>query len=174
MSVVDPIPDERGWVFHERSPLTRGRSVSTRPTGAAPWCPRGDVESQPLDTIKLGEIAIEGTKWQVTGFPCDLQDQAVRKTQRRPSSEAFDSGRHCVGILKRHMLVIEEHLDGRCDLLRIAIVDRGQDPSGFGEYEMRCPGATRHERLSRCNLLGVIPRDQPDQDVRINGSHAAS
>jgi len=130
--------------------------------------------SQPLDTIKLAEIAVEGTEGQVTGFPSDLQDQAVRKAQCRPCSKAFDGHGYRFRILKRQMLVIEEHLDGGCDLRRTTIVDRGQDPRRFGEHEMRNPGPACDESLSRCHLLGVVPCDKPDQNVRVNRSHDAS
>ena len=72
------------------------------------------------------------------------------------------------------MLVVEEHLDSGGDLLRTTIVDRGQDPRRFGEDKMGDPGPACHEGLGHRNLLCVIPRDQPDQDVCVNGSHGAS
>ena len=72
------------------------------------------------------------------------------------------------------MLVVEEHLDSGGDVLRTTIVDRGQDPRRFGEDEMRHPGPACHEGLGHRHLLRVVPRDQPDQNVRVNGSHGAS
>jgi hypothetical protein len=60
------------------------------------------------------------------------------------------------------MLVIEEHLDGCCDFLRTTIVDRSEDPSRFGEDEMRYPGPARHEVFGHRDLLCVVPRDQSD------------
>ena len=39
---------------------------------------------------------------------------------------------------------------------------------------MRHPRPARHEGLGHRNLLRVIPRDEPDQDVGVNGSHGAS
>ena len=35
------------------------------------------AESQPLDTIEFAEIAVESAEGQVTGFPSNLQDQAI-------------------------------------------------------------------------------------------------
>ena len=72
------------------------------------------------------------------------------------------------------MLVVEEHLDGGGDVHRATAVHRCQDPRRFGEDEMRYPGPACHEGLGHRNLLGVIPRDQPDQDVGVNGAHGAS
>ena len=72
------------------------------------------------------------------------------------------------------MLVVEEHLDSCSDFLRTTIVDRGQDPRRFGEDEMWYPGPAYHEGLGHCHLLRVIPRDEPDQNVRVNGSHGAA
>jgi hypothetical protein len=72
------------------------------------------------------------------------------------------------------MLVIEEHLDSRCNFFRTTIVDRGKNPRGFGEHEMRNPSSTCDECLGCGNLLGVIPRDKPDENVRVNGPHSAS
>ena len=72
------------------------------------------------------------------------------------------------------MLVVEEHLHGSGDFLRAAVVDRGQNPRRFSQDEMRYPGPSCNEDFSRGNLLGVIPRDQPNQYLRVNGSHDAS
>ena len=110
----------------------------------------------------------------MTGFPSNLQNQAVQKAQCGPSAKAGHSSSHGFRILKRQMLVIEEHLDGRGDFLWTTIVDRGQDPRRFGEDEMPYPGPACHEGLGHRHLLRVIPRDQPDQNVRVNGSHGAS
>ena len=71
------------------------------------------------------------------------------------------------------MLMVEEHLDACGYFLRSTIVDRGQDPRCFREREMWYPGPGCHESLGHRNLLGVIPRDKPDQHVRVNGSHGA-
>src|SRR2546425_8218584 len=74
----------------------------------------------------------------------------------------------------RQMLVVEEHLDGGCNLLRTPIVNGGQDPCRFGEDQMRYPGAACHEGLGHRHLFCVVSRDQPDQNVGVNGPHAAS
>ena len=72
------------------------------------------------------------------------------------------------------MLVVEEHLDRCRDCLRTTVVDGGQDPRRFGENEMWHPGPACHECLGYCHLLRVIPRDEANQNVRVNGSHGAS
>ena len=72
------------------------------------------------------------------------------------------------------MLVVEEHLHGSGDFLWTAVVDGGQNPRRFGQDKMRHPSPSRNEDLRRGNLPGVIPRDQPNQYVRVNGSHDAS
>src|SRR5258706_5163791 len=90
------------------------------------------TESQLLDTSEFAEITIESAERQVTGFPSHFQNQTVREAHRRPSTKAGHSSSHGFRILKRQMLVVEEHLDSVGDLLRTTIVDRGQDPRSFG------------------------------------------
>ena len=129
------------------------------------------VASQPFDIVELCEIPVEGAEGHVTSFPRDLQDQAVRKPQRRPRAKAFDSGGYHLRILKCQMLVVEEHFDGGRNFARATLVDRSQDPRGFGKDEMGNPSSARDKILGRCDLLDVVARDEPDQHVGVNGSH---
>jgi len=66
----------------------------------------------------------------VTSFANDLQDQTVREAQRWPIPKAVDRSGDCIRILKRQLLVVQEHLDGGGNVARIALVDRRQDPRG--------------------------------------------
>ena len=72
------------------------------------------------------------------------------------------------------MLMVEEHVDRRGDVTRVAPVHRRQNPGGFGEHEMRHPGSAFDKALSSCDLLGVVSRHKTNQHVRVNGAHGAS
>lgn len=119
-------------------------------------------------------MSVERPERHVPGFSGDFEYQTVGEAKAGPLSKAFDGGGNCVRILDCQVLVVEEHLDGRCDLLRTAIVDRREDPRGFGEHEVRDPGSSLDERLRRRHLPGLVSRDEPDEDVRVNGSHGVS
>ena len=132
------------------------------------------IASQLVGTIELPEISVESTKGAVAGFLSDLQNQAVRETYRWPTPKTVDGRRDRVRILQRKVLVIQQHVNRCCDGGRTAIVDGCQDPRCLGEGQMRDPRPIGDERLGGCNLLRVIPSDQPDEHVRVNGSHGAS
>ncbi len=82
----------------------------------------GFAESQPLDTSEFAEMTLEGAERQVTGFPSHFQNQTVREARRRPLTEAGHSSSYGFRILKRQMLVVEEHLDIVGDLLRTTAI----------------------------------------------------
>jgi hypothetical protein len=86
----------------------------------------------------------------------------------------FNRRRDCIRVLQCQMLVIQKHVDRCGDLTRATLVDRRQNPRGFGKHEMRNPGPRFHEVLSRRDLLGVVARDETNQNVRVNGPHGAS
>jgi hypothetical protein len=119
-------------------------------------------------------MAIERAEGQMTSLSCDLEDQTVRKTERRTLSKTFDRSGDSVRILKGQLLMIEQHLDRGGDRLRAAIVNGCQDPGGFSENEMGHPRTPRDKGLGSRDLSGIIARHEPDEDVRVNGSHVAS
>ena len=79
-----------------------------------------------------------------------------------------------IRVLQGQVLMVEEHVNRGGDFARVALEHRRQNPRGFGEHEMRHPGPAFDKSLSRCDLLGVVSRDQTNQYVRVNGVHGAS
>ena len=107
----------------------------------------------------------------VAGLAGDLHDEAVRKSCRRPPSEAPERCLDDISILQDQPIVIEQHADGGGDPIRTRTVDGGKHPDGFDEHWMRNPCAGSHEGLGRFDLARIITNEQPDQDARINGAH---
>ena len=79
---------------------------------------------------------------------------------------------HDVGVLESQLSVVQEHVDGGCDLFARQFVDGIEDPNGFGQNEMRNPGALGHEFFSGADLRSIVAGNDADQDVGINGLHA--
>ncbi len=70
----------------------------------------------------IAEGAVERPQ-QVTRLSGNFEHEAIREAWRSRFSEAFYCRNDNLRILKREMLVIEEHLDGGRDVRRPAIVD---------------------------------------------------
>ena len=56
-------------------------------------------------------------------FTGNLEYQTVRKAKRRTLPEVPERRAHEVGILQRQVFVIEQHVDGGCDLPGGAFMD---------------------------------------------------
>ena len=82
-----PLTLSRG--YRERLQERVGRGIQTDLARAA-------LESEPLSASELAEVPIEGTQRQVTCLPGNLQDQAIRESQRRPLAKTGRRTRHCI------------------------------------------------------------------------------
>jgi hypothetical protein len=69
--------------------------------------------------------------------------------------------------------MVEKHLDGRRAVFWSAIVDRGQDPGCFRQHHVGNPRSSCDERFGRRDLLGIVACEESDEDVGVNGAHAA-
>jgi hypothetical protein len=85
-----------------------------------------------LSSIELAELAVEGAKREMTGFASHLDHQTVREAQPRLLSILYEGSGDCVRVLKRQILVIEEHLDCGRDVGLTSLVHGGEDPRGLG------------------------------------------
>ena len=107
-------------------------------------------------------------------LPGRLEDQAVGEAQARASTVLFESGDDDIGIRNRQVLVVEKHFDSSRHRGRTKAVDGVQHPGRLGKHHVAnpCPGG--HERLRGPDLSNIVARDQADEDIRVNGAHAAS
>ena len=69
--------------------------------------------------------------------------------------------------------MIEQYSHGCSNFSRSAFVNAFQHPRCLGESEMGYPRAIRDELTGRSDLPPVVPRNQADENVRVNGAHAA-
>src|SRR5206468_11866506 len=104
----------------------------------------------------------------------DLEDRAGGEVDAWMSPVVLERGSDDVGVLDRHVLVVEKHLDGCDDRSRGKAVDGAQDPGRLRQHEVTDPPAGRHEGLGGRRLPGIVARDEANEDVRVNGPHAAS
>jgi hypothetical protein len=88
---------------------------------------------QKLCAVELCETPIERPEWQVACLAGGLEHETVGKAGRGSFPELLQSRSHDVGILKRQVFVIEQHLDGGGDLLGGAFIHSVENPSGFHE-----------------------------------------
>ena len=70
------------------------------------------------------------------GLPRDLQNEAIRKPERRLTPEAREGSRNHVGILKRDGRVIQEHVYRSSALLGVELVDGFQNPQSLHQNNM--------------------------------------
>ena len=87
---------------------------------------------------------------------------------------AIECGRDNVSVLQAEMFVAEEHFNRRSDVAWTPLIHGGEHPGGLGDSELRHPGARRDEPLRGFDLSRVVSGQQPDEDVGVNGAHAAS
>ena len=127
-----------------------------------------------MSALDLAEIPVESAERPVAGFPSHRHHEAIREANRRPSPKLPDRRGNGIRVLYGQMLMTQEHLNRRRDGLRATIIDGGEHPCRFGECQVRHPGPLRHKGLCSSYLLHIISRDQPDENVGINGSHGAS
>ena len=99
----------------------------------------GRTRLQPLGALELAEVLVEGPQGEMAGFACDLEDEAVGESQRRPFAILIQRGDDDIGIFNRDHLVIEEHFDRSCDLAVIEVVCSAQQPRTLDKYKVRDP-----------------------------------
>src|SRR5437762_13648721 len=123
--------------------------------------------------VQFCDIAVESTEWHVPSLACDFKHEAIRESNRRLSGKFLERGGYGFGVLNREVLVVQEHFDGSCDLGCLPVVNGSQYPRRFGQCKVRHPSALFHEFLGGSNLSGIVSRDEPHQNICINGAHSA-
>jgi hypothetical protein len=66
-----------------------------------------------LHVGQSGEIPVKGSNRQVPGLSGDLKYKAVWESGHRPASILVKGQPHYVRVLKRQVLMMEQHLDSR-------------------------------------------------------------
>ena len=64
--------------------------------------------------------------------------------------------------------MIEQHVDGGCDLPGCSLIHRIEHPNGFRKHKVRNPRTTRGELFSNLDLFKIIAHDESYHDVGIN------
>ena len=134
-------------------------------------CCAAEALLQAFGAVLIAESPVEGTERYVPSLSRDLQDQAIRKAERRPGPEALQRRHHDITVLKGQLGMRAQHFDRRRDLRRLALVDRLEHPRRFGEDEVGNPCAGSDERLRRRELAWIVANQQSKQDVRVNRAH---
>src|SRR5439155_138694 len=81
-------------------------------------------------------VQVERADGQMPRLASDLEDQAVGEIHARMSPVVLERGSDDVGVLDRHVLVVEKHLDGCDDRSRGKAVDGAQDPGRLRQHEV--------------------------------------
>ena len=103
------------------------------------WEPSTSSISDPLSTRLLPQGTIEGSEWNVTGLPRDLEHEAIRKPHLGVCAENRQSRGHDIRLLKHQHFVIEEGLDRRGQLSMRDQINRFQNPHTLDKDYMRHP-----------------------------------
>jgi hypothetical protein len=131
------------------------------------------VNPQLPSPFSLAERAIECAQRQMSGLSCQLQDQAIRKAQRRPRAEKIQSIGHGVRILQRQVFVVEQHSNSFNYLSWWSSVHRSKHPSRLRERENGNPRAFRDERRGGSRLSCIVSRKNAQQNVGIKDAYGA-
>lgn len=75
-------------------------------------------------------------------LPRELQNQTITESQRRPRPKERERMAHCLSVLKRQVLVVEEHLYDICEPGSRKAINRAENPDRLGERERRHPNPT--------------------------------
>ena len=127
-----------------------------------------------MSAVDFAEVPVEGAERAVAGFPSHLHHEAIRKANGRSPPKLPNCRRNRIRILDRQMLMTQQHLNRQGDRLGATIVDGRQYPRCFGQGQVRHPSPLGDKILCGRHLLRVISCDQANEDVGVNGSHAAS
>src|SRR5262249_25451153 len=127
---------------------------------------------QLLGSVESCTPSIERAQRQMPGFSRYLHKQTVRIAQRLAPSKLIERGSHDLAVLKRQLLMVEQHLDCRRDLGSRSTVNGIEYPGGLRQREQRDPRACRNKSLCRSCLFDIVARDESDKYVCINRAHA--
>ena len=75
-----------------------------------------------LSSVDSGESSVECAEWEMTGFPGELQDEAIGETERGSGAEEIESLSDRVGVLEAEALVIQQHCNDGCEFLSAVFV----------------------------------------------------
>ena len=137
----------------------------------APQAGRGAGPLETFATLEFGEIPIEGPERDVSALAGDLENEDIREGYTFVLAKLFNGSLDHVLVLKRQMLVAEQHLDGFGDIFAGAVVNGIEDPGRLGEHQMGYPRAFGDELLCGLDLFLVVPRDESNQDIGVNRAH---
>src|SRR3970040_1752320 len=79
------------------------------------------VSSQPLSTIDLAQVAVEGSERRVPCLPSDLHQGAIGESNLGMLPTLRDGGGDGLGVLHRQVFVVQQHLDSGRDCLGMSI-----------------------------------------------------
>lgn len=128
---------------------------------------------QALSALELRELAIEAPQWAVPILAGNFENEEIGEAYAVVLAKRLKRSLDDVRLLDGKLLVVKQHCNRFGNLLTRAPVDRIQHPRCLRDHEMRDPRAFGDELLSGSDLSGVIPRYEPNQDIGVNGAHAA-
>ena len=104
--------------------------------------------------------------------PRNFKHQAIREAKRRPGTEVIQRQGNDIGVLHSQRRVIEQEVDGYCDLIRRTLVNRIEHPKRFGQNEVRHPRSVLDEGFRCLDLRRIVANQEADEHVGINCAHA--
>ena len=110
----------------------------------------------------------------MSGLAGDFEDEVVGQGDAWLGPVPHERRGDHIRILEGEVLMIQQHLDRRCDRGRAQLIDGGENPHRLHEHDVADPGASRDERLCRGNLPRIVTGDKANEDIRVNRAHGAS
>jgi len=107
-------------------------------------------------------------------FASGFEHKAVREPNRSRLPKLAQCGHDCLGVFNRQLRMIQQNLDGFAHFHSAKPVDGAQNPDELHQHKLRHPRSACNKSLAGVNLEQVISHGQANQDVRVNGSHAAA
>src|SRR3990172_5380816 len=107
------------------------------------------------------------------GLTRDCEDQGVEEANLTAASKIFERVHNDVGILNRKLGGVEQYLHRHMDSILVELIYRLENPRGLRKNEVRHPCAFCDKLLHCSRLTGIIPGDEADEQVRVNGAHVS-
>ncbi len=109
----------------------------------------------------------------MTSVTRDFENEAVRKAQRRLSSILGQCGGDNVCVLQGQTRILKQKIEGAGNLFVVSLIDEAKHPYSLCDHQKGSPHASADKRLRSSDLPHIVPHDEANEDIRVNGAHAS-
>ena len=129
------------------------------------------VALEAFDVVEPAQLFVEGRERDMTGFAGGLEHHAIREAEFRAATESSQGSGDHIWILDDEVTMVEQHVDSGREVLVVELEDCIQHPNHLDQDDVRNPRALGHKRLGPGGLPRVVPCQEANHNVGVNGAH---